>query len=476
MEPQPIRRDQLFNQFPSPWRDSGLRSRIRQLVRDSGRCIVALDDDPTGTQTVHDIWVLTSWEVEEIRKALRANEPALYILTNSRSLNLATAQKLNREVAANLAIAAREENRLITVVSRSDSTLRGHYPGEVDALKEALVQEGMGPFIGVCIIPFFPEGGRFTVRDIHWVQEGDLLIPAAQTPYAQDPIFGYRHSHLPEWVEEKTQGRVPASEVVSVNLDTLRLEGPEAVASQLSSLKDDSAIIVNALSERDLEVFVLGMLAAEAKGKQFLFRTAAGFVKIAAGIEDQALLKKGDLVDKDETHGGLIIFGSYVPKSTKQLEALMSHEKVKSFELPVQHILDKEAPNKILTEITKSIAYSINTGFDAVIYTSRKVITGNTSEATLGIARQVSLSLMEVVKRLPTRPKYVIGKGGITSSDLATIGLNVTSARVLGQIYPGVPVWRLGEGSRWPGLAYVVFPGNVGSAETVKDIVSMLRR
>lgn len=476
MEPQPISRDQLFSQYPSPWPEDDLRRQIRQLVKESGRCVVALDDDPTGTQTVHDIWVLTSWKVSELRRALQADEQALYILTNSRSVNLATAQKITREVAVNLANAAHAEKRTLTVVSRSDSTLRGHYPGEVDALEEALLQGGMGPFSGVCIIPFFPEGGRYTAGDIHWVQDGELLIPAAQTPYANDPIFGYQHSRLPEWVEEKTQGRVRASEVVSITIDTLRRKGPKAVTAQLIDLKGRSVIIVNALSERDLEVFVLGLLAAEDKGKRFLFRTAAGFIKVASGLEDRELLQKSELVKEDETRGGLIIFGSHVPRSSEQLQALLSLEGIGAVELPVESVLDQDVRQRIVTRIAETVDSTIDAGTDAVVYTSRRVITGRTSEETLEIARQISLALMEVVQHLSSRPKYLIGKGGITSSDLATIGLNVTAARVLGQIYPGVPVWLFGQSSRWPGLSYIVFPGNVGQPETVKSIVAMLRR
>jgi len=196
-EPQPVSFEQFIRNFPQPWFDTKLRKQIKRHVKETRRCIVALDDDPTGTQTVHDIWVVTQWDGVSLRKALADDEPAVYILTNSRSFSLSEAQEINREIGSNLVQAARLEGRPLTIVSRSDSTLRGHYPGEVDALKESLVEAGMEPFDGVCIIPFFPEGGRFTADNIHWVLDGELLIPAAQTPYAQDHVFGYQHSHLP---------------------------------------------------------------------------------------------------------------------------------------------------------------------------------------------------------------------------------------------------------------------------------------
>jgi uncharacterized protein YgbK (DUF1537 family) len=193
-EPGPIEKEDLFKNLSPVWPDSSLRSQIASSLAHNRGCVVALDDDPTGTQTVHDIWVLTRWEIEDLKAALAENEPCFYILTNSRSLPLPDAQALNREIAANLGKAAQATGRSLTLVSRSDSTLRGHYPGEVDVLSQAFSHAQGFSYDGVCIIPFFPEGGRFTIDDIHWVQEGTSLIPAAQTPYARDPVFGYSHS------------------------------------------------------------------------------------------------------------------------------------------------------------------------------------------------------------------------------------------------------------------------------------------
>jgi uncharacterized protein YgbK (DUF1537 family) len=210
--PRAIDKDVLFGTLPSVWRDASLRQQIAIHNARANRCIVALDDDPTGTQTVHDVWVLTGWRVDDLRAALASGEAALFILTNTRSMPLAHAQALNRKVAANLGSAARAEGRPVTVVSRGDSTLRGHYPGEVEALADELARAEGTRFDGICIVPFFPEGGRFTVGNVHWVLEGQQLIPAALTPYARDPVFGYIHSELPLWVEEKTGGRICASD------------------------------------------------------------------------------------------------------------------------------------------------------------------------------------------------------------------------------------------------------------------------
>jgi uncharacterized protein YgbK (DUF1537 family) len=52
--------------------------------------------------------------------------------------------------------------------------------------------------------------------------------------------------------------------------------------------------------------------------------------------------------------------------------------------------------------------------------------------------------------------------------------LGVVRATVLGQAAPGVPVWRTGPESRFPGLSYVIFPGNVGDVDTLRVIVEKL--
>lgn len=469
-----IELEELRASFPPAWPDESLREAIADTVRRENLCVVALDDDPTGTQTMHDIWVVPDWRFEALRDSLADGEPALYILTNSRSLPLAEAQDLNRKIAFELVRAAQAAGRQLVVVSRSDSTLRGHYPGEVDALAQALVEAGLPPFDGVCIAPCFFEGGRYTANDVHYVAEGSRLIPAAQTPYARDAVFGYAHSHLPDWVEEKTAGRVQAGDVTSISLEMLRQGGPDAVAGRLLSVHG-GVVVVNALEYRDLEVFVAGLYQARARGKHFLFRSAAGLVRTASGMAGRPLLTRADMVAPGENSGGLVIFGSHVPKSTAQLEALKQLPGIFLHELSVRRILDEAGRSSAIRQAVEQVNTAILAGKDAVVYTSREVLVGNDHAALLLISQRVSTALVEITRSLSAKPRFLIAKGGITSSDIATQGLGVQRARVLGQILPGVPVWKLGPESRLPGMAYVVFPGNVGGPESVADIVSMLR-
>ncbi len=102
-------------------------------------------------------------------------------------------------------------------------------------------------------------------------------------------------------------------------------------------------------------------------------------------------------------------------------------------------------------------------------------MTGVDAESSLAIGRRVSDGLVAIVRAISVRPRYLLAKGGITSSDIATQGLGVKRALVLGQLLPGVPVWQLGPETRYPGLGYIVFPGNVGGPQALAEVVLGLR-
>ena len=92
--------------LPPEWPADPLPA-IRAAVRAADEMLVVLDDDPTGTQSVHGISVLTEWSVDALRAELESAMPAVYLLTNSRSMPLAQAQALNAEIGRNIQAAAR---------------------------------------------------------------------------------------------------------------------------------------------------------------------------------------------------------------------------------------------------------------------------------------------------------------------------------------------------------------------------------
>ena len=467
--PKRIKKKELIDSLPQEW-PVDLRLQILEKVKASKRKIVVLDDDPTGTQTVHSIPVLTDWPIETLQAELTNDLPAFYILTNSRSFTLEVAQSINTEIGHNLKVASQRADRQFAVVSRSDSTLRGHFPGEVDALTKALARN----FDAWIINPFFPEGGRYTIDDIHYVDEGGWMVPAAETEFARDSVFGYRSSNLCRWVEEKAGGRISLDEVVSISISDLREGGPERVASCLAELPSGCVCAVNAASYRDLEVFVAGLLDAEACGKNFLYRTAASFVQVRSGLSPRPLLTSSDL-DLSDSGGGLIIVGSHVPRTTEQVNALLTHSQISQAEVSLNALLNDSKRADEINRVAELANRALEHGRDMVIFTGRQLITGETAEGSLSIGQKVSRGLIAILDTITNRPRYILAKGGITSSDIATNGLDVKHALVCGQIIPGVPVWKLGEESRYPGLIYVVFPGNVGDAQALVEVVNKLK-
>jgi uncharacterized protein YgbK (DUF1537 family) len=253
-------------------------------------------------------------------------------------------------------------------------------------------------------------------------------------------------------------------------LEEIRQKGPDYIADKLTEYKPGSTCIVNAADYRDLEVVTLGLLYAQRKGQRFLYRTAASFVRVRAGIKDRPLLTADEI--SDSTHnGGLVIIGSHVPKSSQQLDYLLEHGNVQSIEVSVDKILLKQNRE---AEINRSIDFvdnSLSQRRNVVVYTSRKLITGRDHECSLSIGAQISRALVKIVRSLNVRPQYILAKGGITSSDIATQALGIVKAKVLGQILPGVPVWQSGPESKFTGMPYVVFPGNVGPTGAILDIV-----
>ncbi len=473
----------LLASLPPEWPEH-LLPQIRTQVRAANKKLVVLDDDPTGNQTVHDVAVLTDWSVPMLTHAFREPSPVVYILTNSRSMPLSEAQDLNRRIVRNLKGASAATGRDFAIVSRSDSTLRGHYPGET----KVLAQELGGRIDAVLLVPFFAEGGRLTAGDVHYVAQGDILVPAAATEYARDATFGYTHSNLRDWVCEKHAGALARDDVATISLNDIRTGGPGAVSVKLMALggkpKEQAessetrlpVCIVNAVSYRDLEVVVAGLLQAEAAGKRFLYRTAASFVRVRGGIAPRPLLKHAVLgLSPGGRHGGLVVVGSHVQTTTRQVEAALALPGIGRVEVSVPALLDDRTREGEISRAVGRIEGLISKGLDAVLCTSREVITATADLDDLAVGRRTSRALVAIVRNIDTRPAWIIAKGGITASDVATEGLGVHRVEVLGQAVPGVPGWRTGPESRWPNGIYVVFPGNVGDDEAVAQMITILR-
>lgn len=448
---------------------SASRAAIRAIVAADARKLVVLDDDPTGTQTVHGVMVLTEWSVPSLVRELKDARSCFYILTNSRAMEPAEAAHLNRRIAENLRTAARGCGRAVSVVSRSDSTLRGHFPLEPDVLTGALDNR----LDGVMLIPAFFEGGRVTVGNVHYVVEAGGFVPAAETEFARDATFGYQSSDLREWIEEKTGGRVAARDVECVSLEIIRAGGAEAVRDRLLQADRGRFFVVNAAAYEDLEIFVHGLLLAERTGRRYLFRTAASFVRVRAAIMPRGLLAPAE-IRTAATGGGLVVVGSYVEKTTRQLHEALTVAGVSGIELQVGLLADTVARETEIARVASAVDALVGAGTTALVFTSRERFSAIGVAGDLRAAGIVSAALVEVTRRIRAVPRFIVAKGGITSSDLAVKGLGVRRALVLGQAAPGIPVWQLGAESRFPAVPYVIFPGNVGTPQTLRELLEGL--
>ncbi|XP_057446914.1 uncharacterized protein LOC130738779 [Lotus japonicus] len=465
-----LKKDVVLHSLPPEWPQDHVLD-IQREIESNSKTLVVLDDDPTGTQTVHDIEVLTEWTIDSLVEQFRKSPKCFFILTNSRSLSSEKASILIKEICKNLDSAAKSVDSIdYTVVLRGDSTLRGHFPEEPDAVISVL-----GEMDAWIICPFFLQGGRYTIEDIHFVSDSDTLVPAGDTEFAKDAAFGYKSSNLRDWVEEKTNGRILASSVVSISIHLLRKGGPDAVCQHLCSLQKGSICVVNAASERDMAVFALGMIRAELMGKRFLCRAAASFVSARIGIISKPPVLPKDIGIVRERNGGLIVVGSYVPKTTKQVEELKLQcgQFLRSIEVSVEKVAMRsiEEQEEEISRTAELADVYLKAHKDTLIVTSRNLITGKTASESLDINFKVSSALVEIMKRITTKPRYIIAKGGITSSDLATKALGARCAKIVGQALAGIPLWQLGPESRHPGVPYIVFPGNVGDSKALAEVV-----
>ena len=398
--------------------------------------MVVFDDDPTGIQTVHGCLLVTDWSDDNIRMAMQDDEPFFYILTNSRAL---TAELARQTVTSALEAVIRVNQdfgyRLICV-SRSDSCLRGHFPLEPNVMREVLEKNGYKVWPKIPFAPAFIESGRLTIDGTHFMRDGERLIPVSESEFARDNVFGYKHSHLVDYIQEK--GGNP---------------------------KDYD--IVNAQNYEELNAF-RDALFAEMEGEEcaVVIRSSSSLPRSMSGIADKPFLTRQDLgIQANGT--GIFIVGSHVKKTTEQLDYLLKSPGVKGIELPIDDILNHS--DALMSKTLKSIETLSANGITPVLFTARKEVRIEEAAQRLRLGQTVSDFLVDIVRQLPVCPNYLVAKGGITSHDILTKGLAVKTARVMGQVINSVPCVMT---ERFP---YIIFPGNVGGPRSLEEIYKVLK-
>jgi uncharacterized protein YgbK (DUF1537 family) len=438
-------------------------ARIRAENERTGTRVAVLDDDPTGTQTVAGVPVLTSWSVSDLRWALDRGPGVFFVLTNTRSMSPDAARSRNVEIVANLSAAT--DGVRVRIVSRCDSTLRGHYPLETDVLEAAAAYDAM------LFSPAYLAAGRITVDDVHWHRRGTELVPIATTEYARDATFGYHSSNLRDFVLEKTGTRWRPADITSLDLTTIRTGGPSAVRDKLLRVQGCRPVIVNAAAEEDLEVVTLGVQLAERDGHRFLHRSGPSLVRVLGGLPIRPPLRHEQLYPNGPRAGhGLVVVGSHVGHSTRQVAELLELPDLATVVLDVHALLASDSlVAAVAADVTAALARS-----DVLLVTSRELVRGANPDEGRSIAGRVSRAIVDIVATAHAKAplRFVVAKGGITSSDLATAALKIRRAEVLGQLFPGmVSVWLTADAS----LPFVVFAGNVGDASALADAVTLVR-
>jgi uncharacterized protein YgbK (DUF1537 family) len=414
--------------------------------------IIVLDDDPTGSQTVHSCLLLTRWGVATLKTALADAAPLFFVLTNTRGMDASRAAAVTREVCVNLKAALADYAGPVLFVSRSDSTLRGHYPVETDVMNDVL-----GPFDATILTPAFFEGGRITRDSTHYLMVDGTPVPTHETEFARDSVFGYKTAFLPDYVAEKTGGRVAAQDVARLTLTDLRAG---RTGEWLAALHDNAIGVVDGESADDYRQFADAVLDAAARGKRLLFRSAASLLTALAKLPPQPVAAEAFAKLVRDGRPGAIIVGSHVAKTTAQLTALLKERGVIGLPLDVARLPAARAA--LVDELTVSIAHAHAQGLTPVVFTSRIELKFASTAERLAFGEAVSGTLMDVVQRLPATLGFLISKGGITSNDVLSTGLALTASRVLGQILPGVTVVQTPAEHRLPQMPVVIFPGNVG--------------
>lgn len=445
------------------------------------RVLVVLDDDPTGTQSVSGLPVLVRWEEDDFRWAFTyrmgtRTASAVYVLTNTRSLDPAEAETRNREVVTNALAAAAATGTTLGFVSRSDSTLRGHYPLETDAIAVTLQEIAGQGTDGVVIVPAFPDAGRITIGGVHYMRAGGVLTPVANTEYAKDASFGFENSELAKYVEEKSDGRLKSKDVIVLDVNIVR-GGAAGIAEAVASATDSTPIVVDIVTENDLRALALGLGEAESRGKRLLYRVGPPFVRARIGQAERAALSGEEAFagKGPATGGGLIVVGSHVGVTTRQLEVLTSQHRAAIVEIQVELLLNEALASDHISATASAVAGAL-AGADVILHTSRLLVKAGDPAESLRIARTVSAAVVDVVRRtLRLRlPRFVIAKGGITSSDVAAHGLEIRHAIVRGPMLPGiVSLWEPMDGPA-RGIPYIVFAGNVGDERSLLDVVRKL--
>ncbi len=450
--------------------------------------IVVLDDDPTGSQTVHSCPLLLQWDRATLLEGLAHPSPLLFVLANTRALAPEAAAARVQQIARALKGAMAELDGAASpdapaidhwlVVSRGDSTLRGHYPLEVDGLEAEL-----GPFDATFLVPAFLQGGRTTVAGVHLLH-GE---PVHTSAFGRDGLFGYGTSLLPDWVAEKTSGRIPAGQVELVGLE--ELEGAhQDLLQRLAGLEGNRCVVVDGERPQQLGALAAAVRdltapsAAEPWGRprRFLSQSAASWIEALAHLPPQPLAPAGLAQLRRLAAGGaplpgLVLVGSHVPLADAQLELLLAEPACGGVEIAVAklaRVLEGPVPLEMWASLEQAwlaqLQAVVAAGQTPVLFTSRGELVCRSAAERRRLGLELAALMARLAAALTPQLGYLISKGGITTHTLLADGLGLARVELQGQLLPGLSLVLTPRDGGVPGLPVLTFPGNLGDSETLR--------
>lgn len=468
-------KDDLLATWPEPLPISA--ADVAEARPSPARQVVVIDDHPTGSQSLRDIPVLTAWSPDQIAWAMDSGAPAFFIVASTRALAPLAAEDRYLEVLGTVLEVARAKSREVTVVLRTDSSLRSHFPLDSDIVANAIQAAGAGEIDGVVIVPAFAEAGRMTVDHVHYVSEWQgEFTPIGETRFGREPRFPFHSSDLREWVSEKTHGRYEAAEVRAISLATVR-RSPDAVAAELLKARDGEPIVCDAVTEEDLRSIVLGALTAAKAGRRFIYRVSPPFVRAMIGQEEAEPLSVTEIAamrertDVPDAHG-LVIAGTPVAFTRRQVRELEQRRPIRDVPLSVPAVLDSRREAHIDDVVTRALDGLATSN---VVVRLADTTVDNAAKGDFSLDERVARAVNEVVYRIAKRQRlgFVVARGGSVVSPVAQ-GLGVRRALVRGPLLDGiVSLWEPLSGPI-AGIPFAVYAGGVGDDDGLADIVDKL--
>ena len=483
--------------------------------------IIVLDDDPTGSQTVHSCPLLLRWTPQALAAGLAHPSPLLFLLANSRGLAAPEAAERVRQIckALTAALAAARQAGVIDrwlLLSRGDSTLRGHFP-----LESELLQAELGPFDATLLVPAFLPGGRTTVAGEHRLHGQ----PVHTSAFAQDRQFGYSTSYLPAWVEQKSGGRWPAQQVQRIDLAELDAAAAELAGQQLTAPQQAAEVSEQKLALPEPAAGGYGLLLRRLAGfannvcvvvdgerpeqlsalaaavrqltaptaaapwgrpRRLLAQCAASWIEALAALPPQPLGRQGLVgLRRRNSAGaplpGLVLVGSHVPLADSQLERLLAQPACAGVELDVAlvaELLAAPEPGPKLAALAADLAAQLQRllvpGQTPVLFTSRGEFSCRDAAERWALGEALATLMGRLAGRLAPGLGYLISKGGITSHTLLADGLALDRVELQGQLLPGLSLVLTPAEAAVAGLPVLTMPGNLGDADSLVQAWALL--